>query len=345
MKPLPLVDGAFLIDNSGLEKLRCPRMFEYSEIERKSPVAERAGANFGSAIHRGLETRYNIRGNEEVDTYAHQSIEIAMFKWLEQNPQPNMDFRNFNHACKMMRVYNNIYKKEAFEIVKSPTGKQIIEASFVIPIGLAFLPGTDVNWQVVPWNGQEWEYGTTRKMSLEWHWIYYSGKIDLGIKDHNGIWSFDHKTTFQFGDTFDKQMAMDGGQLGYCWALGQTLGIKPQGYIIDAIRVRRPKKQDEFGGIDCIDATDFKRTPYYVTEDMLEEWRKDTLTLVKNVFDYHSSGHFPRHRWNCTNKFGMCDFYDVCSTPRAQREQILQSGLFEENTWTAGLKTNEEKKG
>ena len=136
---------------------------------------------------------------------------------------------------------------------------------------------------------------------------------------------------------------MDGGQLGYCWALGQVTGVKPQGYIIDAIRVRRPRKQDEFGGVDCIDGTDFKRTPYYVSQDMLDEWREDVLTLIKNIFDYHAAGYFPRHRWNCTNKFGMCDFYDVCSTPRAQRDMILESGQYEENKWTKGLKTETTK--
>lgn len=311
MKPLPLLDGAFLSDNSGIEKLRCPRMYEYSEIERRSPVADRAGANFGSTIHRGLETRYNLVGIDSVPESTNTAIESAMHEWLQEHPQPEQDFRDFNHACKMMRVYNRIYGKEMFEILKTPSGKPIIEATFALPLDTI---------DNIP--------------------IIYTGKIDLGIKDHNGVWSFDHKTTFQFGDTFDAQMSMDGGQLGYCWALGQTLGVKPQGYIIDAIRVRRPKKRDEFGGVDCIDATDFKRTPFPVTDDMLAEWREDTLSLIKNIFDYNKAGKFPRHRWQCTNKFGICEYFEVCNTRRDQREIILQSGLFEENSWSAGLKTN-----
>jgi hypothetical protein len=209
----------------------------------------------------------------------------------------------------MLAVYNNIYKKEDFEILQNKEGKPIIEATFALPIGK--VQNTDV---------------------------LYCGKIDLGIRDHNGNWSFDHKTTFQFGDTFDKQMAMDGGQLGYCWALFQVTGVKPQGYIIDAIRVRRPKKADEFSGAVPIDGTDFKRTPYYVSQDMLDEWKNDVLNLVADIFHYHDRGHFPRHRWQCTNKYGLCDYYDICSTVQGQREQILNSGLYEENTWTKGLK-------
>lgn len=316
LPPIPLVDGAYLIDNSGLEKLKCPRAFEYSELHRLSPVAERAGANFGSTIHRGLETRYLLRGTDAVDPATQMLINSAMNDWLQENPQPDMDFRNYDHACKMSEVYNKIYGKESFRILTSPaTGKPIIEASFALP------------------------FGTVHNTP-----IYYCGKIDLGIEDHNGIWSFDHKTAFQFGETWDKQMNMDGGQLGYCWALSQVTGRRPMGYIIDAIRVRRPSKKDEFSGAAPIDGTDFKRIPFPVTDDQLVEWREDTLELIANIFNYHASGKFPRHRWQCTNKYGACDFYDVCSTPREQRPMILNSGLFEPNKWSAGLKLTETNK-
>ena len=314
MKPLPLVDGCYLIDNSGLEKLKCPQAFEYAEIWGRTPVSNRAGANFGSTIHRGREFRYKLAGTNEVNFEQQVQIEQAMREWLEENPQPEGDFRNFDHACKIMQVYNKIYKKEQFKILSNKNGKPIVEASFALPFGEV--------------------YNTP---------VIYCGKIDLGIEDHNGLWSNDLKTAFQFGETFDKQMEMDGGQRGYVWALQQVTGRKPEGYIIDAIRVRRPKKQDEFSEVSCIDATDFKRMPVYVSQEQLEEWRQDVLQLVANIFNYHSSEHFPRHRWQCTNKYGLCDYYDVCSTVKGQREQILNSSLFEPNVWTKGLKTESEK--
>jgi hypothetical protein len=317
LPPLPLVDGVFIFDNSSIEKFKCPRAWQYAELNLKSPVAERAGANFGYTIHRGLETRYKLVDNNKVDAVTQFAIDTSMAQWLSENPQPENDFRNLDHACKMSRVYNQIYGNEGFEIIKNHIGKPIIEASFALPFG--------------------------RVMNTD---IYYSGKIDLGIEDNNGLWSFDHKTAFQFGDTFSKQMAMDGGQLGYCWALSQVTGRKPQGYIIDAIRVRRPSVKASFTGEAPIDATDFTRTPYYVSDDMLAEWKEDVMAVVTNIFLCYDADLFPRHRWQCTNKYGACDFYDVCSTPRAQRYMILNSNLFEENVWTKGLKTasdNENK--
>lgn len=109
---LPLLDGCFLIDNSSLEKMKCPRLWEYSELRLRSAVAEKAGANFGSTIHRGLETRYGLVGAGPLTDHAINEIESAMRAWLNENPQPPGDFRDFNHACKMMRVYNQIYPQE-----------------------------------------------------------------------------------------------------------------------------------------------------------------------------------------------------------------------------------------
>lgn len=332
---LPLVDGCALFDNSSLEKFRCPRAWQYSELDLKSPTAERAGANFGSTMHRGWETRYTLCGTEAVDAASAMLIETQMLAWLNEHPQPEQDFRNFDHACKMMRVYNKIYGREGFNILKNTHGKPIIENSFMLPFAL---------WKEGEQTVTEWAYtgpsSWTAEMILTNGWtpIYYTGKIDLGIEDNNGIWSFDHKTAFQFGDTFTKQMAMDGGQLGYCWALGQTIGKQPVGYIIDAVRVRRPTVKQDFTGESPIDATDFTRTPYFVTPDMLAEWREDVMQIMKSIFLCHAAGHFPRHRWQCVNKYGACEFYDVCSTPRAQRELVLNSGMFEANTWSKGLK-------
>lgn len=330
----PLVDGCAIFDNSSLEKFRCPRAWQYSELDLKSPTAERAGANFGSTMHRGWETRYNLVGTELVDPASALLIESAMNEWLQQHPQPEQDFRNFNHACKMMRVYNNIYKRESFTILKNAHEKPIIENSFMLP----FAVWREDEQTVKEWNAGPGGWTTEMILSNGWTPIFYSGKIDLGIEDPNGIWSFDHKTAFMFGDGFTKQMAMDGGQLGYCWALGQTVGKPPTGYIIDAVRVRRPTVKQGFTGESPIDGTDFNRTPYFVTPDMLAEWREDVMQIMRSIFLCHTQGHFPRHRWQCVNKYGMCEFYDVCSTPRAQRVMVLNSGMFEANTWSKGLK-------
>jgi hypothetical protein len=309
LPPLPFVDGALILDNSTIELLKCPRLLELKWLRSRVPVSDRAGANFGSTIHRGLEVRYKLYGTKPVNNTMRYDIDLAMNEWQQEHPQPEGDFRNYDHALKMMTAYLENYPSETFKILEH-SGKPIIENSFLLPFGV----------------------------EISGHPLYYSGKIDLGIRDQNGIWSFDHKTAFQFGEAFNQQMNMDGGQLGYCWALGEVMAERPQGYIIDAIRVRRPTKKksqsEDYGMASCIDATDFFRKPVWVTDDMIEEWRQDVITLVGNIFDYHAKGYFPRHRWNCTNKYGACDMYEVCSCPRVQRDGLLAGPMFEDNTWT-----------
>lgn len=334
MNPLPLVDGCLLIDNSSLEKFSCPRRWQHSEVDLRSPVAEKAGANFGSTMHRGWETRYTICGTRSPVEAEMPLIETAMHQWLDENPQPPGDFRDFNHACKMMRVYNQIYPQEQFEIVKNHNDKPIVESSFMLPFCII-----KNNHEVLPWTCDHDKVADIVATSAIP--VYYCGKLDLGISDANGLWSFDHKTAFMFGDSWIKQMSMDGGQLGYCWALGKVLNKPVAGYVIDGVRVRRPTVKSQFVGDAPIDSTDFVRLPFFVTPDQLAEWEEDVRQIIRSIFTCYTNSYFPRHRWQCIGKYGPCEFFDVCSTPRDQRQIVLESGLFEQNEWSKGLKTKE----
>lgn len=313
LPPLPLTDGAFLIDNSGLELLRCPRLFEYQFLRRRVKADAKAGRNFGSTIHIGQAVRYRGSQNNAPSPVIVTEIQTEMAKWLAENPQPLEDFRSYDHACKMMEVYNSIYGNEPFKILKNNKGEPIVEASFLLPIGEVQYPGIVMT---IP--------------------IWYTGKVDLGIEDNNGTWVLDTKTTFQYGETFDRQMQRDSGQKGYVWALQQILGFKPHGYIINAIRVRRAKRGDEYNATPSapIDSSDFKRIPFYVSQEDLDTWRTNLLAKVAMIFQFHANGFFPEYEGQCVGKYGLCDFYDVCSLGVSQREAALASSLYEDNTWS-----------
>lgn len=325
LPPLPLIDiephlqeqyggpKAFLIDNSTLELLRCPRLYQYKSLCRRDSVAEKAGANFGSTLHVGWAVRYRRCGVNAVDPVAAESINSAMAAWLLDNPQPMDDFRDLNHAQTVMAAYNAHYQNEGFQIVNvkktSDDGviylEPLVERSFALPFGLV--------------DGMP---------------CIYTGKIDLGIYDNHGLWSQDHKTAFMFGDNFDAQMSMDGGQLGYLWALKQATGVMPRGYIIDAVRIRRPTRKSEYDLTAPVDASDFKRMPFFVTEATLEEWEENVRQLIHNIFEYHKHGYFPMHRWHCVGKYGKCEMFNVCSVGPESRESVLNSALYEDYTWS-----------
>src|SRR6267142_3078694 len=314
---LPLVNGAFLIDNSTLEKLKCPRLYQLEPLNKRVLADAKAGRNFGSTLHRGWEVRSKLCGNKAVNSDYVPLINNAMLEWLNDNPQPLEDFRNFNHACEVMRVYNNYYKDEPYKILINPkTLDPLVECSFALPLGTV-------------WNTP----------------VLWCGKLDLLTEWDTGVWAGpDHKTTFQFGENWEKSMMTDSGQCGYTWAARQVLGpsVKVNGYIIDGVRIRAPRKKDLYDeDKPPVDKTDFKRIPYYVSDDDIEEWKEDTLALIADIFHHHSRSFFPRSRPHCVGKFGPCDMFNICTLPRARRHDALMGTAYEDNHWSP-LKQVEE---
>jgi hypothetical protein len=304
LPPLPIKDGNNLIfDNSSIVLFnRCPRLYELQVLHKRQLSASKAGRNFGSCIHAGLATRYRQFGGGAVtdNTLIHES----MRQWLDGNPQPPDDFRNFDHACKVMDVYNQVYKEESFKVLLDK-----VEFSFLLPF-----------------------------THLGFYQSWYGGKSDLAIENNDGIWVQDHKTAYMFGDGWEAAMQTDSGQLGYVWSLKKSLppeqADKVRGYIINGIRIRRPQKSDEYSGTAPIDASDFQRIPVYVSEDAVDEWVYDTTEHMHSIFRLHEDGFMPRNRFSCTTKFGKCDFYDVCTIARTHREAALASNMFEDNNWS-----------
>lgn len=309
LPPLPLVDSnTFLIDNSALELLRCPRLFLYQFLCKRVKSVPNTGANFGSGMHRGWEVRTRRCFNKAVKPEDIPFIHDAMRKYFEENPQPENEFRTFDHACRCMEAYNEQYGDEKFDILRDRNNNHIIESSFAFPFA-----------------------------TVKGRQVVYTGKIDTGIGDSYGSWSFDHKTHSAISDSgprWESQMMMDGGQIGYVWALQKTLGYSPMGYIIDGIRIRAPRKKDEYTGVPPVDATDLQRIPVFVTQDTIDEWYENTIHLIEQIFDWHEQGFFPMYRWACVHKYGVCDFYDVCSVSRSNRQANLDSNMFEENKWS-----------
>jgi hypothetical protein len=314
MKPIPrLPENSLVFDNSTIELLRCPREYFYSAERQRELVAERAGRNFGSTIHCGAAVRYTECRADAVSDEVVPKINEAMRKHLDANPQPEEDFRNFNHACTVMQAYNTHYGAEPFRILLNPVDQMpLVERSFLFPFGMVRTPN-----------------GEPRN-------LFYAGKIDAGIEDNSGCWSFDHKTTFMFGENWERQMAVDGGQVGYVWALRKTLPPEKKvlGYVINGIRIRKPRRKDNFTDEALVDASDFKREPAYVSEIDIADWMRDTVALVEDILWYQQRHYFPRHRWMCTRKYGPCDFYDVCSLSPDQRENALMSNLFSDREWS-----------
>lgn len=331
MTPLPLISGhplhngpVLLIDNSTLDQYNnCPREGQYGHIENLTSADDKPALNFGAGVHEALKHRYQCHGSSAINDGGQLALNQLISEFFVEHPQPLDSHRSPSLCQELISTYNDHYQQEPWEIMVNPkTGERCVEQSVLHFLGFI----TPING--ILWNGE-------RYAMLP---VYYTGRIDLIIRDQQlSTWIVDHKTTFAFGPSFTESMSMSAQFLGYAWAFRETFGYAPTGYMINAIRVRKPTKADELSGIHFRSKgadTDFIRIPFMnVTDDLLDEWQENALALVKTILYHHSQSYFPMNRTACVRKYGRCQFFEVCNCARQSREVILTSQAFAQNEW------------
>lgn len=334
MKPLPLIGGCLFIDNSSLERMVCPREGQYSFIERRITADDKPALNFGGANHLAWSHRYKRCGNKAVTPEVAAEINDILSNHFFTTPNPVEDFRTLSLAQAFQKKYNEVYRDEPFTVMKNTKGELAVEQSFALLLG-AWSP-----FSVMIITEHEYKIGQPDRpwtiealLSHGWIPIIYMGRIDLLLSDNEGEWILDHKTAFMFGQGFADEMAMTAQMPGYCWAFGETFGRLPRGYKVNAVRVRRPTKQ-EYIIDELVRKDDFDRLSYYITQDNIDEWKENTLANIGELFVRHAKGNFPMQRKQCRNKYGQCQFFNVCSLPRNSREMMLQSPNYTDNVWS-----------
>lgn len=318
---LPLLDGnTLLIDNSSLESFTtCPRSAQYNIVARRKAAGERVPLRFGGIIHKILEARYRSATalhaqSAEVEkvmaavaeTEFHGKTETyfdangTMFEKVISplwNP-PEDDYRNYSTAMSFIQQYGLAYPFESFEIVKFPDGRSFIEVPFALPLGQI----GEVN-------------------------IIWTGRIDLAYTINGALYVMDHKTTSIMGPSYFTQFEIAHQLYGYAWAAEQMFGTQVTGVVINALGIRKPSKTGK--------AFEFQRQLVPISRSLLTEWKVDCLHIVADFIEGCRRGYLPRHTAWCVSKFGECPYRKVCTLDTdEQRQVMLNSGEFQDNTWS-----------
>lgn len=210
-------------------------------------------------------------------------------------PCEDEEWRNLGTAQKVISKYNLHWSHDPVDILRH-NGRPIVEMPFAVFAGRI--------------NG--WD-------------IYYIGKIDLGHRT-DGIIVRDHKTTSMLGNSFWRDAAVSPQTRGYLWALRTILGEEPLGYEINVLATRAPSKTGT--------PIEFARRTYY-TRGQLDEWHSHFLAKAEYFLWLLAKGQWPKHEaMHCVHKYGTCEFYQVCELPASQREAMLASTEYTNNTWT-----------
>jgi hypothetical protein len=128
----------------------------------------------------------------------------------------------------------------------------------------------------------------------------YEGRPDLVVKVDGELVVVDHKTQGMYYNIFP----YNNQARGYCWALNT-------GKFVYNYLVFRKTEQ-------C------RRNPYTFSPPQIDLWVSDTIEWYWRLKHSIESKSFTRS-WNCSGKYGLCDFTDVCTASNeAMRSWVIK---------------------
>jgi len=330
--PLPLKGDHLFIDNSSMNSyFQCPRMGAYSYSLKRKPASPSPALIFGGAIHEALEVRYRTHHDKKMIDEAVTDDMIAAFSDYYDEHATELDvseYRNLSYGISTILEYctKNRYEQPNTHYLN---GEPCVEIPFALPVGQFDI--NDTIWVTDPDlnNGDP----TTRHVGTITIWL--TGKIDMIVRKHGGLWLLDHKTSSMGGAGFTEEFQTSTQFKGYAWAAEQLLGQHVLGVIINALICRKPKRD---GSINF----EFYKESIPLAREHVSEWRNTFLTAVSTFITQHidqtsftsPEQSFPMQTSWCKGKYGRCKFFDVCTLVPAQRQAMLYSGIYTDDTWS-----------
>lgn len=317
------------MDNSNLSTFAtCPRSGFYKILRKRRLKKSRAALFFGSAIHKALETR-DIEQAKFVTAETEEKMIDALIEKYEDVQLDDQEYRNLDYAIRTIKEYNRVYRFDNELAITLPDGKVAVELPFALHVG-----DIEVN-QTILVSDPDIDEGKPTVKYFDKIRVIFTGKIDRVCQKNGEYFVFDHKTTSMGGPTFFDEFYTSLQFKGYKWAVEQILGIRITGVIINGLVCRPPLKN---GGVNFT----FDRHEIYLDDSLIHEWQTTFMLTVQEAFnsflgqsDYDSPEQaFPmRTNW-CIAKYGRCEYFDACQLPVNQRELMINSGLYEEHTWS-----------
>jgi len=313
--PIPLVDDCFMIDNSSTEKIMtCRRAAEYYIGYKRQINGSRWALTFGRIVHKVMEVRARL-----IKSYITPDVVTAMLtvadEEFKKHQPPEDDFRNYAFLVDLINEYNTTYPHESYTTVVH-NQKPLIEIGFIHPLGEITL-----NTRCAVRNPD----GSITERFVSTIKIMQTGRIDQVVSHQDKIFGLDHKTTSMMGPTYFKEFEMSSQMVAYKWAIETLTGLPVQGFVINALGLRKPTKTGK--------KLEFQRYVVSTSAESVDEWRRDTLSHLSNYFADCVEGFTPKGTKWCMGKYGACEFFDVCTLPHDQRHTLLNTNNYKTVTW------------
>lgn len=144
--------------------------------------------------------------------------------------------------------------------------------------------------------------------------ILWKAKLDWKIDNNQGVYPVDHKTSKQRR----LKLKLNNQFMGQCLVTGT------RAMIVNNIGFQKTLKPAE----------KFTREMMSYSSDALLEWQSQTLPhWAYKMLDYQETGYWAPNFTHCENKYGNCQFIDVCGSDRNMREDAIRMNFIKGPVW------------
>lgn len=318
------------IDNSSLEKFTtCPRSAENYLIHSREAARSSSATQFGKLFHTCVELSL-IHGYNDATKAKQRELIAEHFLY---NPCSPDDYRTADQMVAILDAYYKLYPAETFEVYHDENG-HFVERPFKIELCTIPVEGRlpySREQILAPWSPtQQWRpdisnVGTEEVYVRNLH-VFWTGRIDLLLRQSDALWVLDHKTTSMGGETYYNDFVLSQQTVGYTWAAQHITGQSVNGLILNAVIARKPTKTGR--------AIEFDRRPYIYSPERCAGWEENTKHIVGDFVSNLARGYFPMHTKWCMGKYGTCPYWDNCALPAHQRLGDLSSEHYRDVTWS-----------
>jgi len=301
-------------DSTSLGYLKtCPRLYQYIIIDGWGTRDESIHLRFGIEYHTALQDYAISRAtgvhHEDAIHDTIRALHSRVHDWVVDRTLRAGKYKNRETIVGLVIDYLDHFADDPAETFILDNGQPGVEVSFRFELDW----GPQGTYQITS-GGDSFGGGPGQPYLL-------CGHLDRVVNFNGGLYVMDRKTSLStLSGYFFDQWTPNNQMTLYTLAGKIILNSPIKGVIIDAAQVMLEKPNA------------FARGFAYRTEDYLDEWVQDLKFWLGQAEAFATAGYWPQNDTAC-NKFGGCQFRDVCSKSPQVREAHLRATFdkLEEN--------------